>query len=93
MGLFFLLFLMGMAEKEEEKYDYLARKMEILELRQRVHQAMDEAENARDSHEKQKEEKAHVESRKKESRERSEELLRKIASSGYEDKRASGLCE
>lgn len=77
--------LMEMAEKEEEKYDYLARKMEILELRQRVHQAMDEAENARDSHEKQKEEKAHVESRIKESRERSEELLRKIASSGYED--------
>ncbi|RGY98718.1 ATP-binding protein [Clostridium sp. AM58-1XD] len=77
--------LMKEAESEEDKYSGLSKKMEILELQEKVHGTMDEAANARDSVQKQTAEKERLEEQVRTAQAKSEELLRRIASSGYED--------
>ena len=73
------------AEEEMEGYHALAKEMEILALKGRVRRLGREAEAAREEAKRQSESKAQLEERIQEKEAGREELLKKIASTGYED--------
>ena len=73
------------AEGEMEGYHALAQEMEILALKGRVRRLGREAEAAREEAKRQSESKAQLEERIQEKEAGREELLKKIASTGYED--------